>query len=137
MTIEHIQPQPKPVRLPKACKSCGAIGHSAFNCPKRPRKPMRAKKRLDKMGKVGKKWLEVRNHWFKLHNTSTYMCYLCGRLMPREETTLDHKLSRGRHPELRYDLNNLAPCCAACNKAKGSLSATEYLAKLRKETNAT
>jgi hypothetical protein len=37
-----------------------------------------------------------------------------------EETTLDHVIPRSRAPELRYDPNNLRPCCWTCNSKKGS-----------------
>jgi 5-methylcytosine-specific restriction endonuclease McrA len=122
-----------------SCKFCNLEGHSAFNCRQRPRKPLRASTglaictTLRKVGKQGNKWIETRKLWFSLHNTPTYMCYICEKLMPKSETTLDHKLSRGRHPELRYVLDNLAPCCLPCNTAKGSLDVDEYLNKLIKQ----
>lgn len=40
--------------------------------------------------------------------------------MTPKETTLDHVLPRGSHPELRYELSNLKPCCWDCNYKKGS-----------------
>lgn len=36
-----------------------------------------------------------------------------------------HFLSRGARPELRFDLNNIAKQCAACNRHKGG-NATQY-----------
>lgn len=66
------------------------------------------------------KWTKTRQDWFRFNWANEYYCYICGKRMTPEETTLDHIKSRSRHPELRYDLTNLAPCCWACNTKKGS-----------------
>lgn len=55
--------------------------------------------------------------------------------MTKSEMTLDHKLSRGRHPELRYELSNLAPCCPFHNGDKGSLDLEQYLAKRKGQSD--
>lgn len=55
--------------------------------------------------------------------------------MTRTQLTLDHKLSRSRHPELRFVLSNLVPCCMSCNTDKGSRSSEEYLEIIRSIDN--
>lgn len=70
-------------------------------------------------------WKRARDEWFAAHPAKTYECYLriapsCPRTMTKDETTLDHVKSRGRHPELRYEQSNLRPCCWPCNTMKGS-----------------
>lgn len=80
------------------------------------------------MGKVTKRWIEVRKEWFKENppdENGYYFCYLCNKRMTRAETTLDHKKSRSRHPELRFVKSNLAPCCWDCNSEKGSKNDNE------------
>lgn len=116
----------------KVCKGCGRTGHSKFNCPFRPHKTLNATKRMKKVGKHFKKWVEVRAKWLEQNKAEYYVCHYCPRVMTRSQLTLDHYKSRGRHPELRYALKNLVPCCAPCNQAKGSLSGDQYIAK-RKE----
>lgn len=101
------------------CKFCGAIGHTQFNCKIKPRKPMQ-RSRMKKMGKHYYAWIETRDRWLEQHKAPYYTCYICGKLLTRSQLTLDHIKSRGRHPELRYELSNLAPCCWECNIAKGS-----------------
>lgn len=123
----------------KPCKECGKLGHSAFSCPFKARKPLqtktqlKAKKPMKKIGNVTKKWLAVRQEWLKNNppdHLGNYECHYCGIAVRYEEVTLDHYLSRGRHPELRYVLSNLVPCCAPCNTDKSSLDGDEYKAKL-------
>lgn len=142
MTINRIpNTQDKPAKLPKPCVYCGTIGHSAFQCHKKPKRALQpksklvAKKRMKPLGKQGLKWIETRNLWFSLHPAERYDCYICSVSMAKSETTLDHIQSRGRHPELRYVLSNLAPCCGPCNEAKGSLSIEEYKRKLKNGKN--
>jgi len=78
---------------------------------------------LKKQGKITKKWLTTRKQWFKLHNEPYYTCNYCHKWLTKNETTLDHVKSRSRHPELRFDLDNLVPCCYKCNYEKGSKDA--------------
>lgn len=75
---------------------------------------------MKQMGKVGKKWLATRRQWFKLNPKTYYECNYCGRWLEPNETTLDHVKSRSRHPELRFNLDNLVPACYSCNYKKGS-----------------
>lgn len=104
----------------KACKFCKETTHSQFYCTRKPRSVLKARKQLNKLGKYGKQWLITRETWFTRNAADWYFCYLCGKRMTYKETTLDHIKSRSRYPQLRYDLNNLAPCCWGCNALKGS-----------------
>lgn len=130
--INHINLEqtgkPKPLR---PCKYCGGLGHTAFGCRKKPKKPLTTKRRMRPIGKVGKQWIATREEWFKKHPADFYVCYLqvsplCPGTMTKAETTLDHVKSRGRHPELRFNQDNLMPCCNPCNSMKGSRDADEY-----------
>jgi 5-methylcytosine-specific restriction endonuclease McrA len=98
-------------------------------CQKKPRISIKVKKPMKKRGKHNWKWKATREKWFKDNPAPFYACYICGTSMAPEETTLDHMKSRGRHPELRYELSNLAPCCLPCNFAKGSLGLEEFKEK--------
>lgn len=103
----------------KVCKNCGMNGHSATFCWAHPKTPLK-RRTLRRLGKYGKKWLKARADWFKENPSEFYTCYLCGDRLTPKETTLDHIKSRSRHPELRYEFSNLAPCCWRCNRLKGS-----------------
>jgi 5-methylcytosine-specific restriction endonuclease McrA len=120
--------------VPKGCKYCGRAGHFEFACHAKPRKPLQAKQPMKTGGKHLKKWIQTRNQWLEQNKAEYYVCFYCPRVMTRSQLTLDHMESRSRHPELRYVLSNLVPCCNPCNQAKGSLSADEYIQKLKKET---
>lgn len=79
-------------------------------------------------GKQGKKWLATRRKWLKENPPSHegyYYCYICGRAVPENEITLDHRYARTRRPDLRNELNNLSPCCLRCNTWKGSRNFNE------------
>lgn len=111
--------------VPKPCKYCGSDKHYPYQCFNNPKKH----KTLNRNGKYGKQWLVTRASWFKKHLPDPepyphYVCYICGKWLHPEETTLDHVLSRGRHPELRAAQWNLKPCCFSCNEAKGSKDGT-------------
>lgn len=80
------------------------------------------------MGKHKKLWLQTRRQWFKENPPNFegfYICYLCGIWMEDRETTLDHVIPRSRAPHLRYDFDNIRPCCWKCNSEKGSKVLTE------------
>lgn len=116
--------------MSKRCKYCPGTDHTSFYCRLKPRAAIRAKKNPKAIGKYGKQWLITRATWFSRNPRERYECYLklapnCWGTMGQEHTTLDHIKSRSRHPELRFDLDNLAPCCWPCNVAKGSKDLTQ------------
>lgn len=120
--------------MAKRCKYCDGVDHTSFYCRLKPRAAIKAKKSPAKIGKYGKQWLITRATWFERNPAEIYSCYLqispyCLREMRQSETTLDHIESRSRHPELRFVLSNLAPCCAPCNELKGSKSLEEVREK--------
>lgn len=121
---------PKPLH----CTYCDRIGHLKVNCfehkpkipsylidPETKRYPpvLRAAK-LKSYGKWAKRWAKTRSQWFIENPADNYTCYLCGKYLNPEETTLDHVIPRSRAPELRYVMSNLRPCCMTCNSIKGS-----------------
>ena len=95
------------------CVTCGSTEHTAFYCPKKPRKP------LPRSGKISRQWNSTRQKWIR-DNPEPWACYICFKPLDASTLTLDHLMSRSRHPELRFDVTNLAPCCWKCNSLKGS-----------------
>lgn len=90
---------------------------------------------MRKIGKVGRQWYATRQEWVEknLPDSGVWKCTYCGDELYLNMLTLDHKLSRSRRPDLRYDLDNLVPACWTCNSAKGSMSIDEYKAKLAQQ----
>lgn len=118
----------------KPCKWCGEENptHYPFQCKDNPK---RNKYKLPKQGKVAFAMKMTRDVWFDKNppdSNGFYHCYLnisnqCpNRLLPID-TMLDHVQPRSSHPELRFDLLNLMPCCFWCNSLKGSRSLKEAL----------
>ena len=108
---------------PKNCTYCGKETHTSLSCFDKPRKPLR------KIGPVTRKWLDTRKEWVKNNPpiNGYWYCTYCGKPLKYEELTLDHAKSRSRHPELRYDIDNLVPADYLCNSKKGSLDIDEFV----------
>lgn len=98
-------------------------------CFSKPREPLKNKKAMHRFGPVAAKWMEVRNQWMQ-DNPPPWKCFYCGGDLDIDTLNLDHKFSRSRRPDLRFDPNNLVACCYADNTLKGSRSAEEYLSQL-------
>ena len=128
----------KCANVPKPCSNCASVYHTAFNCPVRGRtplkttKPMQARRRINRSGKVSRAWIQARRQWIAQH-PGPWECFYCLVPLTEPELTLDHYLSRARRPDLRYDHDNIVPCCAPCNYRKGSLSGDEYIELLKQE----
>jgi hypothetical protein len=118
--------------IERMCKSCGTTfpqanslqticGKCAYNKYAKPHKPIK------KLGRISKEWIKTRQEWIKDNSPveGIWKCYLCGKPLTSDTLTLDHMESRSRHPELRFDKGNLAPCCYDCNRKKGSRSLEE------------
>lgn len=95
------------------CKYCAKAGHTTVTCYEKP------KAKIEK-GKHEKQWIITRRTWFRKNPAEHYNCFYCGKWLFPNQVTLDHKLARSRHPELRYRLDNLVPSCYKCNNDKGS-----------------
>lgn len=71
------------------------------------------------------KWIACRAAWFDLNppnHQGYYQCALCPDMVRKDETTLDHVVTRSQRPDLKYELSNLQPAHALCNQARGSMS---------------
>ena len=108
------------------CRSCGRT-FVRYNSLQRKcglcTKNLTAKKPMKKIGAVTKKWINTRNQWIKDNlpdHAGYYICYLCGSPVHIDEMELDHRKSRSRSPELRFEQSNLFPVHHACNTEKGS-----------------
>lgn len=125
-------------KLP-VCSYCLEPGHTAFKCGKKPSKTLNTynglkisssfggpRKPMKKIGKVTKQWMETRKTWVDNNTDLQHICHYCGKPLPSNELTLDHKEARSRRPDLRNVQANLVPACYTCNALKGSLSHDEY-----------
>ena len=118
------------------CTYCESESHTSIMCFNKPRKPLKAKKVINRFGKAAAKWIETKNEWIQRHppdEFGVWVCYLqisplCPKYVNIDNMTLDHVKGRGSHPELKYELSNLKPCCFFCNGLKGSRS-IEVLAR--------
>lgn len=103
---------------------------------KDPQKKLdRALKKIEKLKRPSKK--ELKNRLWLL--TSKYVrsqsahCYTCGMHLPEmRDRSAGHFWSRGGHPSVAFDLDNIRVQCVVCNNWKsGNLA--EYAFKLEKE----
>lgn len=118
----------------KQCKWCKEDNpkHWPYQCRNNPKMTARPLKRF-KAGKVSHTWQRTREIWFRENYQDSYNCFYCGRHLWIYEVTLDHYLSRSRHPELRYDLENLRPSCALCNYEKGSIDGDIFVKRYKEQ----
>lgn len=68
--------------------------------------------------KDGPEWALQRARVFAAKGSK---CFYCGA----DASHVDHQIPRFRGGS--DEMDNLVPCCAACNRAKGSLTAEEWL----------
>ena len=106
----------------KSCKWCKSTLHWQYRCRLNPN----IKKTIRQRGKQSLKWEQTRRDCFKINPGDLYHCYLCGKVLQKNEVTLDHMKSRSSRPDLRYEMDNLAPACWQCNSLKGSQSLENY-----------
>jgi 5-methylcytosine-specific restriction endonuclease McrA len=109
------------------CKNCGRsfTRCNSLNtiCQKcQYNKYAKPRKSIKRIGPVARQWIETRQLWIDTHppKRDYWDCYLCGKKLTIDTLTIDHMKSRGHHPEYRFDMDNLAPCCWRCNEKKGS-----------------
>lgn len=112
----------------KPCPNCGSMWHSKMF--HKPRKPIRSE-----AAKTKAKRLELSRQWHDENPPDKYgnwYCYiskhpLCPKILTEATLVLEHNLSKTRRPDLIFEVTNIFPACEYDNKAKGSLSAQEYM----------
>lgn len=131
--------------MAKQCTVCGKRAYSDYCVRHKPRKPIAVNKPLPRPTKrirseavkTREKRLETTAKWFE-HNppdrNGNWHCYIskhpqCPRILTVDTIVLEHDLSKARRKDLQFDITNIHPACAFDNKAKGSLSAKEYMAQ--------
>lgn len=100
----------------KPCPECGSLFHAAWY--HKPRKAMVTTKRLKPIGKQGQRYKVFRDTVAYPYLVRTFgeKCANCGRTdVPLD---VDHKLKRGSHAELKYELTNLQLLCRPCHNRK-------------------
>lgn len=110
------------------CPVCGSVWHSKMY--HKPRKPIKHESTATK----GKRQQTARE-WHEANppdKNGLWYCYiskhpLCPKALNIDTLVLEHDLSKARRPDLIHDITNIHPACAYDNKAKGSLSAQEYM----------
>src|SRR6266481_5770791 len=97
-------------KLTRVCKFCNYTNHESWQCSMNPKR-----KSLHRQGKYYKQWIITRHEWIKKHPPTyngLWECYLrispyCPHYLTLDMLTLDHVKSRTRHPELRFELDDL------------------------------
>ena len=93
----------------------------------KPRKPLtRSQKPLRQRGKQAKKWEVFRDKVARPYLDKNFgiACVDCGVLPPMKDDgthyrhDVDHIKGKGSHPELRYDVTNMAYRCRSCHERK-------------------
>lgn len=110
------------------CVVCDCKAQSDYCFRHKPRKAMRkeAVKTKAKRQAVTLEWIEANppdayGYW---------KCYLnispnCYRKVDIGELNIEHVESKARHPEQKYNVQNLRAACSPCNELKGSRSLKE------------
>ena len=107
------------------CRECTAIKLQG-KAPK-PRTPLkRSQKPIKQRGKAAKQWDIFRDKVARPYLDTKYgmQCTDCGVYPPKKEYgtyyrhDVDHVVGKGSHPELKFDVTNLAYRCRNCHIAK-------------------
>jgi 5-methylcytosine-specific restriction endonuclease McrA len=115
---------------PKECSYCGGEGHTAFLCYQRRKTDHLKRSKLRPESKASNTKRAILRNTFFANNPPDdkggYTCYLqispaCPKWLAKEDVTLEHMRTRARHPELKYEVSNIAVSCQPCNKLKGHL----------------
>jgi hypothetical protein len=130
--------------MAKTCKVCGKRAYSDYCMQHKPRKPIATRTPLPRPThrirpeaiKTREKRLQTTADWYAANppdKDGNWYCYipkhpLCPWRLTVETIVLEHDLSKARRKDLQFDITNIHPACGYDNKAKGSLSAKEYMA---------
>ena len=110
------------------CKTCGKNAESEFCFRCKPRKPLNASQKMQKSSKrVTNDTLEMREFFRTIWNKKKkHDCENCGKWLGSEPLSymFDHLLEKSKHPELKFEEDNIMLVCLEChdNKTRGFLT---------------
>jgi 5-methylcytosine-specific restriction endonuclease McrA len=110
------------------CKTCGKNAESEFCFRCKPRKPLSASQKIQKSYKrVTNDTLEMREFFRTIWNKrKKHDCENCGKWLGSEPLSymFDHLLEKSKHPELKFEEDNIMLVCLEChdNKTRGFLT---------------
>lgn len=129
--------------MAKHCIVCGKRAYSDYCMQHKPRKPIKTNSYLPRPTKpirfeavkTREKRLETTAAWFEANppdKNGHWHCYIskhpyCPKILTAETIVLEHDHSKARRKDLQFDITNIHPACKYDNKAKGSLTAKEYM----------
>ena len=110
------------------CKVCGRKSESEWCFAHKPKKPLNASQKIQKSYKrVINDTLEMREFFRTIWNKrKKHDCENCGKWLGSEPLSymFDHLLEKSKHPELKFEEDNIMLVCLEChdNKTRGFLT---------------
>lgn len=105
--------------MAKKCKQPNCVNNSygEYCWMHKPRKPIKKLKRPKQKGKEYERWRKFREEVATPYLDKTYghRCVDCG---VGGKLDIDHLITRGSRPDLKYDLQNLMYRCRMCHIVK-------------------
>lgn len=97
------------------CEVCGIKARSSRCFRHKVRSPIKINKRPKQRGKHFYKWVEFRDEVAIPYLDKRYghVCFCCG---VGGKLDVDHIVTRGADPSLRYNLGNLRYACRSCHR---------------------
>lgn len=108
------------------CKTCGKNAESEYCFLHKPRKPLPVNKQFTK-GKSDGQSETLHNFFIDLWNKrKKHDCENCGKWLGKEPLSymFDHILEKSKHPDLKFEEDNIMFLCLEChdNKTRGNLT---------------
>ena len=110
------------------CKVCGKKSESEWCFAHKPKKPLNASYKMQKSSKrVTNDTLEMREFFRTIWNKrKKHDCENCGKWLGSEPLSymFDHLLEKSKHPDLKFEEDNIMLVCLEChdNKTRGFLT---------------
>ena len=115
------------------CKTCGKNAESEYCFQHKPRKALAKTKGLSKVAKNvsfdnDERIISDMNAFFLQvwNSRKEHKCENCGKWLGKEPLSymFDHLLEKSKHPELKYEEDNIMLVCLEChdNKTRGFLT---------------
>lgn len=130
------------------CKTCGKNSESEYCFQHKPRKPLAKTKGLSKVAKnasfdnVHRNISDMNAFFLQIwNNRKDHNCENCGKWLGKEPLSymFDHLLEKSKHPDLKYEEENIMLVCLEChdNKTRGFITdlVRQKIDKIRNKHN--